>query len=499
MATRLAKLRLPSRRFAALAAMITAAIALPAILHAWGPSDRQTFTMDSPADHVAFNSITDSEKYGDETNFVQVRNFTDNGDFVEQVDLQPGKEYEVFIMYHNNASDTLNDAAHDYKGIAKGAFMRADLPASVSAGQNARLTGYVGAENATPGQVWDEAYAKNTSQGDINLRIVPQSAKITSNGAVNGSVLPNSLFTTGTALGYDALDGKLPGCTQYAGYVTYRFVVDQPNFEIEKQVRISGQKDYVEEVTAKAGDTVEYRVKYHNTGTEQQDNVVIRDALPAGIEYAPNSTHIANSVTNGQWSPVTDDTLTKQGINIGSYAPNGNAYVKFSAKIKSDDSLKCGLNTLTNTAYAETPNGNKSDTADVKVEKKCEQPEPKDITVCRLEDKKYPVTIKETEFDESKHSKNPADCKEEVPAPEKIEVCKLETKEIATINKDDFDGTKHSENFDDCAVTPPVTPEVPNTPEKLPETGALRAAAPFIGFGSLALAATYYFSSRRML
>lgn len=41
------------------------------------------------------------------------------------------------------------------------------------------------------------------------------------------------------------------------------------------------------------------------------------------------------------------------------------------------------------------------------------QPEPKDITVCRLEDKKYPVTIKENEFDSRKHSKNPEDCKEE--------------------------------------------------------------------------------------
>ena len=54
-------------------------------------------------------------------------------------------------------------------------------------------------------------------------------------------------------------------------------------------------------------------------------------------------------------------------------------------------------------------------------------PEPKDIIVCRLEDKKYPVTIKEEDFDASKHSKNPEDCKEE---PEVIEVCVIKDKQI---------------------------------------------------------------------
>jgi len=48
------------------------------------------------------------------------------------------------------------------------------------------------------------------------------------------------------------------------------------------------------------------------------------------------------------------------------------------------------------------------------------KPEPKDITVCRLEDKKYPVTIKENEFDSKKHSKDPEDCKEK-PAP--VAIC----------------------------------------------------------------------------
>ena len=61
--------------------------------------------------------------------------------------------------------------------------------------------------------VWDEAYGK-ASHGDVALRYVPGTAKIFSNGAVNGQALSDNLFKNGTPLGYDKLDGNLPGCNQ---------------------------------------------------------------------------------------------------------------------------------------------------------------------------------------------------------------------------------------------------------------------------------------------
>ena len=44
-----------------------------------------------------------------------------------------------------------------------------------------------------------------------------------------------------------------------------------------------------------------------------------------------------------------------------------------------------------------------------------QQPEAKDIQVCRLSDKVYPVTIKEDQFNPALHSKNPEDCKQTPP------------------------------------------------------------------------------------
>lgn len=141
-------------------------------------------------------------------------------------------------FYYNNAASNLNDAIN-CKGVATGA-MRMQMPATVNAGADARCeAGFVGAANASPAQVWDEAYGKN-----LLLRPLPCATFLVlpsaSNGAVNGTT-PDTLYTTGTPLGYDALDGKLPD-NEYSGYVTYRFKVDQPNFEVQKQVSLAAVK-----------------------------------------------------------------------------------------------------------------------------------------------------------------------------------------------------------------------------------------------------------------
>ena len=415
-------------------AIVAAAIIVPAALFAWGP-DRPTYTTASPAPHVTFNSITDNPAHGDERNFVQIKEASaPNSTYAEEVALQPGKEYEVFVYFHNNAASNLNGADRNYKGIARDTAMRVQMPASVKAGEKARITGIVSASNAQPQQVWDEAYASSDSA--VALRYVQGSATISSRGAVDGQKLPNSLLTTGTPLGYDSLDGKVPGCNEFAGYVTYRFKVDQPNFDVIKTVSEKGKNSFQESVTAKSGEEVEYKIQYKNTGTTQQNDVVLKDTLPKGISYVSGSTKLATSKSNGQYVGVADGITSSTGINIGAYAPGGNAIVKFTAKVTSNKELeKCGVNTLVNKATAETNNGSKHDTATVVVSKVCED-------------------------------------KPEVP----------EEPETPVIPEE------------------PKTPEVPVTPEtpaELPKTGASDSILAMLGLGSVIASAGYYVASRR--
>jgi uncharacterized repeat protein (TIGR01451 family)/LPXTG-motif cell wall-anchored protein len=281
-----------------------------------------------------------------------------------------------------------------------------ELPGVVQPGVNAVLAGNISASNATPGTVWDEAYGKNATSGDIALRYVADSATFTSNGDVNGQKLPDTLFTTGANLGYDSQNGELPGCNEYAGYVTFKFRVDQPNFTLKKEVSVDG-KTWVKSATTQPGSTIQYRITYQNTGTTQQDNVSLRDMLPNQVSYVAGSSLIANATTGGQYKPTLDG-ITTNGYNAGSYQPKGNVYFKFSAKVAAKEALACGVNTLKNIARATTGAGYKEDDATVTVNKECE---PGQITVCELSTKKL-ITIKESQFDSSKHSKDLGLCVE---------------------------------------------------------------------------------------
>ena len=56
----------------------------------------------------------------------------------------------------------------------------------------------------------------------MTLHYVTGSAKIYNGGNANGSVLSTNLFSEqGTYLGYNELNGAVPGCDEYAGQVVY--------------------------------------------------------------------------------------------------------------------------------------------------------------------------------------------------------------------------------------------------------------------------------------
>lgn len=70
--------------------------------------------------------------------------------------------------------------------------------------------------------------------------------------------------------------------------------------------------------------------------------------------------------------------------------------------------------------------------------------EPTMIEVCETETGKV-ISIDETKYDETKYSKDTANCK-----PPTMSVCELATGNVITINKSDFDTTKHSNDTENC-------------------------------------------------
>lgn len=200
-----------------LAALVSLSLATPTL--AWGP-ERPTYTNQNPADHAVFNSIVDNAAVGDERDFVRIVEKDTGNEYVSELEIEAGKQYEVYIYYHNDASETFDDTAHGYVGVARDVRLASAFPHELKAGERQAVTGKITASNTDPLAVWDEAYI--TAKEAMTLHYVTGSAKIYNGWGVNGSVLSTSLFSTeGTFLGLNELNGIILGCAQYSGQVVY--------------------------------------------------------------------------------------------------------------------------------------------------------------------------------------------------------------------------------------------------------------------------------------
>lgn len=342
---------------------------------AWGPGDRPTYTNESPADYATFNSITNNAAVGDERNFVRVREAGTENYFGDEVMVEPGKEYEVYLYYHNNAGSDTNASG---VGLALRTRMAASYPAHVRKGTDGILTGeitwkYITSKTDTvvhDGKVWDEAYLK-TDYDDVILRYKPGSAVIHNGGKANGSVLSTNLFTDdGTYIGFNELKGVIPGCAEYSGHITYTLVAEKVDSSFNKMVSLDGE-NWSEEVTVKPGDFVTYRVQFQNTGNTTLTNVILKDIHDAGLTLRPGSTKVFD--INNADGKVIEDIIDISGYNTGDAVPNALVQVIYQAQVGKDESLcnKALKNTMT-AAYNSTEE--KSDDATILVA--CDEPEP---------------------------------------------------------------------------------------------------------------------------
>lgn len=212
---------------------------------AWGPS-RTTYTNASPAPYATFNSITDNVALGDERNFVRIRDASvDDSVFVDELEIVPGKEYEVYIYYHNDAASNTNETGF---GIATNTRVSTIFPDTLNPGDRSAVSGVISWSYVTPsdpnnaqtGKVWDEAYV-TTSTPNTTLKFKPASAIIHNSGAANGTVLSTAIFTEeGTAIGYNKLAGTIPGCAEYSGYITYRLIAEAPSEDCTTNPSLEG-------------------------------------------------------------------------------------------------------------------------------------------------------------------------------------------------------------------------------------------------------------------
>jgi uncharacterized repeat protein (TIGR01451 family) len=469
-------------------ALVAAGAVSTAIVSAWGDNTggRKTYTVAEInkgvlGDKIVFNSIKDDTlpkgNIKDERNFVAARDAStgNNGENNvwenNEITVEEGKTYIVRLYVHNN-----NPKGKD--AVAKDVSVNFSLGTVVSNEQ--RVDGYINSSNATPSKYWDDVVFKSKDGRKFYLDYVEGSALLENKGVGKnpGVKLADNVVTNGAKIGYDALDGNVPGCYDYANYITIEVKPVFENTSIEKTVRKLTDTKFSESVDAKVGETVEYQIHYKNLNASEVKDVIIKDTLPTNMELVKGSTKLYNSnYKNG--ATVNNDSIITDGINIGNYKVNGSAYIRFQAKVV-DKSLACGTNRLINWGKADALVGVSTnvkafavqDSADVYVEKECEQPV---VHKCEKVDGKF-YGKDGNVVDEATYKK---EC--EKPQEHKCEIV-----------KGTYYGIKGN-------VVDYKTYKAECEKPDLPDTGATEIAAGALGLGGVVTAAGYFIASRKQL
>lgn len=312
---------------------------------AWGP-ERATFTMESPATYPTFNSITNNPTIGDERDFVRVGEINaDVTDLRDEVEVVPGRQYLVYVYFHNNASSTFNDSAHNHSGVALKTRMSSSFSTVLTPSDRGRITATITADNTNPASVWDEAYM-TTATDKVLMHYVPGSAKIYNDWGTNGNVMPSSLFTEeGTLLGLNALNGVIPGCEEYHGVVSYVLQAEELGGSIDKTVSKDGE-NFSESVNLVPGEEATFQLTIANTGDVALTNATIRDTLPAGLTLVPGSVQLRANDSE-TWDQLSDNILDT-GYNLGTIGTGNTVYITY--RVVAGDGFDCEGSELMNNA-----------------------------------------------------------------------------------------------------------------------------------------------------
>lgn len=343
---------------------------------AWGP-ERATFTMEDPATYPTFNSITNNPTIGDERDFVRVGEINaDVTNLGNEVEVVPGKQYLVYIYFHNNASATYNDTAHNRAGIALNTRMATAFSGVLTPGQRGTISATITANNSNPTSVWDEAYM-TTSTNKVLMRYVSGSAHIYNDWKANGWVMPSNLFTEeGALLGLNDLNGVIPGCEEYHGVVTYVLQAEELGGAIEKTVSKDGT-NFSKSANIAPGEEVYYQLAIHNTGDVALTNVTVKDDLPEGLTLVPGSVQLrANESTTPE---QLSDNIIGTGYNLGTVGTGNVVYITYKAVAGTDyDCTGVELENIAKLTYdSDLESGDsKEDSATVTVKKTdCGEPD----------------------------------------------------------------------------------------------------------------------------
>src|SRR3972149_4019902 len=273
------------------------------------------------ADGPIFNGLPGDQK------LIRGANSTQNpgsANWTDPVNGKSGDAVAVLVYYHNIVEGT----------TAKNTRISVTLPQGEKTTQvlNAKLW----ANNADPIK---DTLTINSNQTQ-SVEYIPGSTVWYPNrqGSPEGAGQP---LADGITTPAGVSIGGIQGCWQYAGYVIFQVRLKHtptppptnPNIALEKFVSKTslghGIYNWEKEISVNPNEEVIYRLAIHNDGTAPATGVVIKDVLPAGINYIPGS---ATLYTSTSTIPLSD-TLFANGVEIPNIGKGESVYIIFRANV----------------------------------------------------------------------------------------------------------------------------------------------------------------------
>ena len=102
--------------------------------------------------------------------------------------------------------------------------------------------------------------------------------------------------------------------------------------QITCEVKPLGAANWSPQLKADDGAIVRWRVHVLNAGNQPVENLCVRDIIPTGMTLVPGSVTVANSA-HPDGVAVSDGIAENTGMNLGTYAPGGGAWIYFNTVI----------------------------------------------------------------------------------------------------------------------------------------------------------------------
>lgn len=292
-------------------------------------------------DTATLNSLDDGP-FGNEARFMAVYPISERG---EHVAYEPGQQPQTLTV-ENGQRLLLRVAVHNSNPAVVAEDVMVALSVPTETNTSIEVLGLIQASNATPDQYQDSVTL--TSETPFHLEYAYGTARLENSGIGGGGGIPlgDEIVTRadegGVVIGYDALDGKLPGGEDYVSYVSCEvFVIYDANFKVQQTARLEGELDWdpngVSDV--KVGDVIQFQTEYQNWSDEVREHVVMTIIWDEGLEFVPGSVLVYNTLYP-DGNSVSDPTLRYGGdgytafaLDLGSYATGANVYLRFSAVV----------------------------------------------------------------------------------------------------------------------------------------------------------------------